>query len=541
VRKGARRLVGNGLLLALLGVASVGNAGAAQPAATASAAPAPREQKAAEPGNTTAAPTPPAAASSDHRKLALVVKRVTLANGLRVVLNEDHASPTVAVAVTYDVGSRNEVRGRSGFAHLFEHMMFQGSRNVGKGEHFTFVTQRGGTLNGTTSVDRTNYFEIVPSNGLSTILWLEADRMKSLAITAENFENQRSVVQEEYRMRVSNAAYAEGSMRLRELVFKDYWPHEHDPIGSMQDLDAAQLDWIRAFHAAYYAPNNATLSLAGDFDSAQALQLIQKYFGDAKAVTTPAFTPGALQEQTQERRLEVQDPNAKTPGILYGWVIPQSRAPEHYALDLAATILGFGDSSVLESKMVRDEGLLRDIGVWTNDHRGPDLFELQALLTERADKAKVEARLNEEISRLATQGPTAAELDKARQRLQSFLLFGLEGNLQRAMQLGSYELFYGDARLLNEELEHFFAVTPEQVQAAVAKFLTPSRRSTVIVLPMPTAETPSAAPAPAPIAAPASPAAPPAATPPAATPPAATPPAVGKAPPSAPPTLPTQH
>lgn len=431
------------------------------------------------------------------------MRRVTLANGLRVVLNEDHSSPTVAVAVTYDVGSRNEDKGRSGFAHLFEHMMFQGSRNVDKGEHFKFITERGGTLNGTTSADRTNYFELVPSNGLSTVLWLEADRMKSLAITTSNFENQRSVVQEEYRMRVSNAAYAAGMMRLHELVFKGYWPHEHDPIGSMQDLDNAQLEWIRAFHASYYAPNNAVLSLAGDFDSAEAVALIQRYFGSAEAVKVPAYAPGAMPEQTQERRETVQDANAKTPGILFGWPIPPTRQDEHYALELAGVILGYGDSSVLEQKLVREESLLREIGIWTNDHRGPDVLTLQALLTERADQAVVEKRLMEEIGRLAKEGPTQAELDKARQRLQSYFLFSLEGNLSRATQLGSYELFWGDARLLNEELDHFFAVTKEQVQGAVAKYLTTNKRSVVTILPLaaPTAAaaaSPSATATPAP-------------------------------------------
>ncbi len=438
--------------------------------------------------------TPDASAGTPEptKRLDLAVTRHKLQNGLRVVLHEDHSAPTVAVCVTYDVGSRNEQPGRSGFAHLFEHMMFQGSRNVGKGQHFQLITERGGTLNGTTSTDRTNYYELVPASGLSTVLWLEADRMKSLAVTAENFENQRKVVQEEYRMRVSNSAYAEGRIKLRELAFEGYWPHAHDPIGSMQDLDAAQLPWIRAFHQTYYAPNNAVLTVAGDFEPEATLRLIQRFFGDAKPAQLPTHAPAPPPPQTQARSAQLTDANAKTPGLYRGYVIPPMRTEEHYALEMATVVLGYGDSSVLHEKLVRDEELLRGVGVWTYDHRGPDLLMIQALLTERADMAQVQARLDAELSVLATSGPTAAQLDKAKQRLQSFFLFGLEGNLDRATQLSNFELFWGDAALLNGELDRYFSVTPDQVRAAVAKYLTPQRQNTVIVMPAAPAPAPSA-------------------------------------------------
>ncbi len=449
--------------------------------------------------------TVPASAETkadDGRKaLHVGIARHRLDNGLRVVLNEDHSAPTVAVCVTYDVGSRNEQQGRSGFAHLFEHMMFQGSRNVAKGQHFELITERGGTLNGTTSVDRTNYFELMPANALATVLWLEADRMQSLAITKENFENQRQVVQEEYRMRVSNAAYAESLMRLRELVFQGYWAQAHDPIGSMQDLDAAKLSWLREFHDTYYAPNNAVLTIAGDFEPKQALELVNQYFGDIKPSTLPVYAPGQVPEQTQPRAVELTDSNAKTPGLMYGWVIPATRAPEHYALELATVVLTFGDSSVLEDKLVRNESLLRSVASWTYDHRGPDMLALRALLTERADMKTVEQRIDEEIAVLAKNGPTEEQLSKAKQRIQSYLLFGMEGNLTRATQLSNYELFWGDAGLLNTELGNYFEVTSADVQRAVAKYLTRARRSTVYVYPeaaQPTAAAPAASNAAAP-------------------------------------------
>ncbi|MEO7330789.1 MAG: pitrilysin family protein, partial [Minicystis sp.] len=254
----------------------------AKAAAKAGAAPAPRKA---------AAPSPaPAGATIE---LNLPVQRETFANGLRVVLNVDHTSPTVAVAVVYDVGSRNEQQGRSGFAHLFEHMMFQGSKNVAKGEHFRLVSGHGGVLNGTTNSDRTNYFEVLPSNELALGLWLEADRMKSLDVSQANFENQRKVVQEEYRMRVSNAAYAPSELRLEELVFQGYWPYEHSTIGSMADLDGAQLAWVQDFHAHHYGPNNAVLVIAGDVDAGEALTLAHRYFDGAQKVELTPFVDPA--------------------------------------------------------------------------------------------------------------------------------------------------------------------------------------------------------------------------------------------------------
>ena len=293
-------------------------------------------------------------------------------------------------------------------------------------------------------------------------------------------------------MRVSNAAYAEGRIRLRELAFEGYWPHAHDPIGSMEDLDAAKLPWIRAFHQTYYAPNNAVLTVAGDFEPSSTLQLIGRFFGDARPAEVPNYNPPPMPVQTKPRSVELVDANAKTPGVFQGYVIPRSRSAEHYALELATVVLGFGDSSVLHEKLVRDEALLRDIGVWTYDHRGPDLLVFQALLTERASVQQVQKRLDEEIAILATSGPTNAQLDKAKQRLQSFFLFGLEGNLERATQLSNYELFWGDASLLNGELDRYFAVTPSQVRAAVAEYLAPARKNTVIVLPVQPPTPPSA-------------------------------------------------
>ena len=432
---------------------------------------------------TQAAAKPGDQVSESLKRLAVSIQRRQLTNGLRVVLNVDRSSPTVAICVTYDVGARNEQPGRTGFAHLFEHMMFQGSRNLEKGDHFTLITGHAGSLNGTTSSDRTNYFEALPSSSLELGLWLEADRMKTLAVNQENFENQRKVVQEEYRMRVSNAPYAVGRLELQELVFKGYFAYAHPAIGSMEDLDHAKLEWIRKFHQSYYAPNNAVLTVAGDFDTDFAMNVIQRSFGDAEPSDIPDYAPGALPEQTSERRLSLEDSNAKTPGVYYGFAIPPFRTDDHYALEVASMILAYGDTSRLYQRLVRERGVAQRVASWTHDNRGPDQFVVFSVLSENAEMSQVTQVMDEELQRLATQGPSASDLEKALNRLKHLFVFNLESNMDRARQLGEYELFWGDARLLTRELDHYLAVTPERIQAAAQKYLTPARRSVVEVHP----------------------------------------------------------
>ncbi len=438
-------------------------------------------------GGEASAERPSPAAVEDPAVAALgqlSLQKATLDNGLRVVMNVDRSTPTVAVCVTYDVGSRNEERGKSGFAHLFEHIMFQGSRNVPKGEHFKLISARGGTLNGTTSPDRTNYYEMLPMNELALGLWLEADRMRWLDVTTENFENQRRVVQEEYRMRVSNAAYMQGLLRLRELAFADYWPYGHDAIGSMTDLDNARFEWVKDFHASYYAPNNAVLTIAGNFDTDEAMRLVREYFGPIPAQPdVPPYAPGEAPEQTAERSERLSDPNAHTPGLFYGFRIAKTRTPEHYALELAALLLADGESSRLYRTLVRERAVAREVTAWTEDQRGPDLLTLMVLLTEKADLKSVRQLVDREIGRLAERPPSAAELDKVKNRLRSSFIFGIQSNLNRAVRLGEFEVHWGDARLLTRELDHYLAVSPQAVSAAVKQYLIPARRSTIEVMP----------------------------------------------------------
>ena len=416
-------------------------------------------------------------------QLKLDVRRATLDNGLRVVLAVDHTSPTVAVDVVYDVGARDEDRGRSGFAHLFEHMMFQGSKNVARGEHFKLVTGHGGTLNGTTNSDRTNYFEMLPESELALALWLEADRMKWLDVSHKNFENQRAVVKEEYRMRVENQAYVPAQIRLEELIFQGYWPYEHSAIGTMKDLDNAELAWVRVFHDQYYGPNNAVLSISGDFEPEAALAMVRRYFGDAHRVQSPTGYPGPLPEQTAPRDEVVLDVHAKLPAVLLGWAIPKTRDPEHYALELASMLLTDGESSRLHKLLVRERAVAIEVDSDLGFHRGPDYFEIDAKLAKGAKSPTVEKMIETEIDRVAKSGPTDDEMSKLRARMEARYLLGLQSNFARAQKLAEFELYWGDANLLNTELERHVAVTKADIQRAVGKYLVPSRRTRVEVKP----------------------------------------------------------
>src|SRR5512140_2080158 len=255
-----------------------------------------------------------------------------LANGLRVIISEDHTAPVYSIAVTYNVGSRNERAGRTGFAHLFEHMMFKGSANVGAGEHFYLVFTNGGNMNGTTNTDRTVYYEALPKNQLDLGLFLESDRMRSLAVTAENLENQRQTVKEERRLGLDNQPYGKTGERLSELAY-DAFPYKHSVIGSMADLDAATVEDVRSFFRTYYAPNNATLALVGDLAPAETPAKVKKYFGDIPRQAPPAPVDFTEKPQTAERRERIEDKLARLTRVDIVYKIPPGNAPDMDALN----------------------------------------------------------------------------------------------------------------------------------------------------------------------------------------------------------------
>jgi len=413
----------------------------------------------------------------------LQVIRATLDNGLRVVMNPDRTVPTVAVSVYYDVGSRNEEKGRSGFAHLFEHMMFQGSANVGKGEHFSLIINRGGDANGTTSTDRTNYFETLPSNELALGLWLEADRMRSLAITQENFENQRMTVMEERRQRIDNQPYIPSMLRINELAYGDYWPYAHSTIGDMQDLVDAPLAAVQEFFDTYYTPNNAVLSISGDFDVEEAMQLVEKYFGAIPAGPTRPYSEPAPPQQTSERVETMFDTNATLPAFHVAYQIPPNRSPDHYALEMLAIVLGDGESSRLYQSLVKQKEICQDIAIGTDDRRGPDMFSVWAVMASGHAPAEAQKIIFAALESIAREGVTARELEKAKNRMRANFVFGLQSNMARSQRLAEFELYWGDANLLKSELDHYLAVSMEDVQRVAKTYFRPSNRTVLDVQP----------------------------------------------------------
>jgi predicted Zn-dependent peptidase len=413
----------------------------------------------------------------------LQVSRAALDNGLRVVMNQDGTVPTVAVSVYYDVGSRNEAKGRSGFAHLFEHMMFQGSANVGKGEHFGLIINRGGSANGTTSNDRTNYFETLPSNELALGLWLEADRMRSLAVTQENFENQRTTVMEERRQRIDNQPYVPSMLRINELAYGDYWPYAHSTIGDMQDLLDAPLEAVQDFFDTYYAPNNAVISISGDFDPNEAMALVEEYFGGIAARETPSFDAPPPAKQVSEQTETMYDANATLPAFHLAYHIPRSRTPDHYALEMLALVLGDGESSRLYQRLVKRDEICQQVAVGTDDRRGPDLFSAWAVMSSGHPPKAAQEIIYEELRAIAERGVTERELEKARNRVSAAFVFGLQSNMARSQQLAEFELYWGDANLLKLELDHYLAVTAEDIKRVTAQYFDATNRTVLDVLP----------------------------------------------------------
>ena len=468
----------------------------------------------------------------------IAVERYALENGLRVVLSEDHSVPVVSVAVYYDVGSRNEREGRTGFAHLFEHMMFQGSENVPKAGHFQYVFNNGGTMNGTTSSERTNYFETLPSSQLPLALWLESDRMRSLRVTQENLDNQREAVKEEKRLSYDNRPYSSAFLRLNELVYQNP-RNAHSTIGSMEDLDAATVEDVSEFFRIYYAPNNAVLTVVGDFDTAEARSLIEKYFATIPAQPPPPPVDVNEPEAVASRGETYQDPFAQLPAIMLGWKVPARRTPDFYPLSLGTDLLLDGDSSRLYQRLVKDEESVVAIQGGLGERRGPSTLYVFAIPKPGHTTDSIRATIREEVERLGTEGPSAEEMEKLRNTMLNDAVRSRQSTLYRAQRLAEYTLYDGDPTLLNTELERYLAVTPEEIRAAVGRYLLTDNHSVIEVVPAHAADAEPAPAEPEPPGEPAEPGAPPPQVP--APPPADPPPPTGHAPHTTPDTAAVQQ
>jgi zinc protease len=458
-------------LVALLGLILV--------AGTSAQAPSPA--KPAAKSGTVTAPAHSATPAKSAAKL-IPIQPYKLKNGLHVVLSPDNSAPTYAINVTYNVGSRDERVGRTGFAHLFEHMMFQGSENIGKGEHMILVANNGGSMNGSTNQDRTNYFEALPSNQLDLGLFLESDRMKSLAITQANLDNQRNAVQEERRLNYDNRPYGKTYEVLLETAY-DNFAYKHDTIGSMKDLDAASLGDVQQFFKTYYAPNNAVLTLVGDFDPKVAMAKIEKYFGSIPS--QPAAKPVDMAEpkQTAERRVTIEDNFAQLPRLDIAFKTVPGNTPDWYATEVMMRILGGGQSSRLYQKLVKDTELAVNVGAFQMQSRGTSLATISVTARPGKNLADIEKAVYEELDRLQTEPVSASELQKTMMQMRARSIQQKQSTLGRANQIGIYAVYFGDPNLINTQEARYAAVTPAQVQAVAKKFFAPTERTVLTTLP----------------------------------------------------------
>jgi zinc protease len=436
-------------------------------------------------------PFAPAAEPPVPARAKVPVDYRKLPNGLKVVLSPDHTSPTAVVAVYYNIGFRIEPRDRTGFAHLFEHLMFQGSKNLGKMEFIKLVQSNGGIMNGSTRFDFTNYFEVVPANVLRTALWAEADRMRGLAINQDNLVNQQGVVKNEVKVNVLNRPYGGFPWLDVPQIANSNWFNAHNFYGDLKDLDAATLADAEAFFKAFYAPNNAVLVITGDFETEAAFAFAKEYFGSVPAVTQPAKPDISEPRQDKEKRVSKSDPLAPRPALAIAYHAPTRNTPEYYALGLLDQILAGGTDSRLHEALVRRTGLTGEVDSSINalgnmfDIAGPTLWTVSMFHDRDKSADAVLKAFDEEIEKIRSTPVDRATLDRALVKMRSDLyamqeqLFGFG----RADLLASFALFDDDPERINHLEENFAKLTPELLQKTAREYLRKTNRTILTVEP----------------------------------------------------------
>jgi zinc protease len=410
-----------------------------------------------------------------------------LENGLFVTLSEDHTAPIVAVNLWYHVGSANERAGRTGFAHLFEHMLFQGSAHVGANEHFEFVQRAGGTLNGSTWLDRTNYFETVPSNQLELALWLEADRMGHLlpAMTQQKLDTQRDVVKNERRWSVDNQPYGTWWEKLPALAYPASHPFHHSLIGSMEDLTAASLDDVARFFATFYTPDNSVLSIAGDFERDEARTLVTRHFGSIpRGKGKPALPSMDLPPVLGEWRRESVMDSVMVPRLFLAFRSPVFGSEEYYAASVLGAILGMGKGSRLQRALVRERRVASDATAFTFDlSKGADLLVIDVTAHQNVGPEQLESEVIREIDRILELGVTSREVERATALIESAFVVALQSAGDRADKLSMFATYFGDPELANEQAERYRAVTADRVNAFAHARLGENNRASLVYIP----------------------------------------------------------
>jgi zinc protease len=424
-------------------------------------------------------------------KINIPVETYKLENGLRVILSQDNAMPVVTVYLMYDVGARAEQKGRTGFAHLFEHMMFEGSANIKKTEHFKYIQANGGTMNGSTHPDYTDYFETLPSNKLALGLWLESDRMRSLAITPENLANQKEAVKQERRLSFDNQPYATAIVdKWPQLAFQN-WQSSHSLIGSFEDLNAATIEDVSKFFKTYYAPNNAVLTIVGDIRSEDAKKLIKSYFGDIPSQPQPTRPDMTEPADRKTARSEVyKDPLAKVPGVVIGYAGPKRQTEDFYAMTLLNAVLTTGDSSRVQQNMVKGKKSViqyeGDLG-WpfasSDDYKDPGDYGVFLIYNPSFQSGQIVDQFQQEVAKIQKDGISEEEIARARTLLLAAKLNDLQTSFGRARRLSALEILDGKPQEINTELAHYADVTPAQVQAAAKKYLAADQRIVLAIQP----------------------------------------------------------
>ncbi len=424
------------------------------------------------------------ASASDKDRWDLPVAVKKLDNGLTVVVSEDHSSPTVGVSVVYHVGMRLEPKNRTGFAHLFEHLMFQGTPNAKKGVFDSVITGGGGRNNGSTRADFTNYIETAPVSAIEPILWMEADRMRTLDFNPETLKNQQDVVKEEIRVNVKNQPYG-GFMwiDIGQHAFQK-WENNHDGYGSFQDLENANLADVEAFHRDYYGPNNAVLSIAGDVTPEQGFALAQKYFGGIASRPTPAAPDYREGLNTAEKRVQQSDALAQVPAIAAAWKMPDRGSKDQVPMAVLGTLLADGDASVFYQGLVKGRELALNMDVlfgltspWEYD--GPTLFTVFALYKPDSSADALLAAMDEDIAKIAANGVDEATLKRVKTQMLADWYNGLEGFLSRADTLAKLQTLWGDAAVANKIPGWIEAVTSDDIKRVAATYLTKANRTVI--------------------------------------------------------------
>jgi zinc protease len=404
-----------------------------------------------------------------------------LLNGLHVILNQDKTNPIICVDIWYHVGSKNEDTNKTGFAHLFEHMMFQGSENVGKTEHFKYVQDAGGTLNGSTTQDRTNYFETLPSNKLEIALWLESDRMSTLKVTQDNFDNQREVVKEEKRQRYDNVPYGSRFDYLFKLSYKEH-PYHWITIGSMEDLNNAELEYAKRFYRKFYCPDNAVLTIVGDIDIQETKTLVNKYFGSLKPAgkikrdyPPDIFHKGEVIDTIYE--------NVQLPAIYIGYKIPPVTSKENRAFELLSIILSNGRSSRLYKNIVYEKELSKSINAFNYDLELGGIFLISSNGLPNSDLYKIQTQVDSIIENLRDENVTDWELEKAKNNYETGYVNRTQTVLGKAELLEHFRTFFNNTSLINKNLDYIQQVSSDDIKSAAKQFLTKDNRVVLYYLP----------------------------------------------------------